>query len=604
MTDTIQDQKFKKKDYKLNAIILALFVAIFFVLFPLIISRSVSKPLKPVDWSPMQISGGDYIATYVAAHSLRGGYSIYKNNASHGEAYNDHFAGGEYSRYSYPPLQAYLFIPLSFVSFEKSYLILSIISFLLILLSIFLVSQLVKNRALTFVFLALLYVLSSFLWFQIERGQTDALSLFFIALFIYFYAVRKNIMLTAIFFALACLLKVFPVIFVLFFLVRKEYRLLAISFLCGVAVILLTGYETWMYWLSTIYPMYANYYLGSEVDHSLAYLLSGFTDQSFVFLVKVSRILSVIFSVIFFALVLINKRRKELLLLELAIISIIMEITPPWAANYKLVLLIFLFAVPIFFLEQKFIKRKFVAVLPILAAFVFMLPIYNEFYARLPFSLLGKIIPTQFVPFYPLQKIVEYRVSLALVFCLLYLFFIYVYLQFRDTRFLVGFQEKILQYKGRILKTSCILFLSLVLVCAFFSYEKYFVLKAKYQKDISAFSKESKVSDEISVVGYNVEKNISGSYKMEIIFKVNKKLKKNLMIYLHGHWQDGSQSVEGANFFPYLLTNFWPEGKYVVVNKNIALSATPQNIKIGFFDMSDGSRYGAEEVDMGVFDLK
>jgi len=603
MANSNQEQKFERKDHKSNAFFLAAFLIVFFVFSPLLISRSVNRPMKPIDWSPMSAPGGDYVATYAAANSLRSGFSIYKNNAAQGDVFADRFAGGDFSRYSYPPLQAYLFVPLSFFSFEHSYLAWNIISIFFILFSILLVSQLVKRRFAAFVFLSLIYVLSSFFWFQIERGQTDALSLFLISLFIYFYAVRKNVLLTAIFFALACLLKVFPIIFVLFFLVRKEYRLLAISFLCGVAVILLTEYQTWMYWLSTIYPMYANYYLGSEVDHSLAYLLSGLADKSFFSLVKVSRLLSVIFSVIFFALVFIGKRRKELLLLELAIISIIMEITPPWAANYKLVLMIFLFAAPIFFLEQKFIKRKFVAALPILVAFVFMLPIYNEFYARLPFSFLGKIIPTQFVPFFPLQKIAEHRVSLALVFCLLYLFFIYVYLKFRDTRFLVGFEEKILQHKGRILKTSCILVLALVLICAFFSYKKYFVLKAKYQKDISAFGKESKVSEEISVVGYNVEKNISGSYKMEIIFKVNKKLKKNLMIYLHGHWQDGSQSVEGANFFPYILTNFWPAGKYVVVSRNVSLTPRPQDIRIGFFDMSDGARYG-EEVDLGIFNLK
>ena len=603
MPNSNQEQNYERKDYKLSAVFLASFLIVFFLFFPLLISRSVNKPMKSIDWSPMAAPGGDYIATYAAANSLRGGFSMYKNNGSQGDAFADRFAGGDFSRYSYPPLQAYLFIPLSFFSFEQSYFAWNIISVLLILLSILLISQLVKRRLMAFIFLSLIYVLSSFFRFQLERGQTDALSLFFISLFIYFYAFRKNVWLTAIFFALACLLKIFPAIFVLFFLVRKEYRLLAISFLCGAAVILLTGYEIWMYWLSTIYPMYANYYLGSEVDHSLAYLLSGFTDQSFISLVKVSRLLSIIFSVIFFALVFFGKRRKELLLLELAIISIIMEITPPWAANYKLVLMIFLFAVPIFFLEQKFIKRKFLLAFPILAAFVFMLPLYNEFYARLPFSFLGLVTPLKFVPYFSLQKIAEFRVSLALVFCLLYLLFLYAYLQFRDIRFFIRIREKMLQHKSRILKTSCILVLALVLACAFLSYKKYFVSKARYQKEISAFGRESKVSDEISIIGYNIEKNSGGSYKMETIFKVNKRLKKNLTVYVHGHWQDGSQVVEGANFFPYLLTNFWPAGKYVVVSRNVSLTAIPQDIKIGFFDMSDGARYG-EEVDLGIFDLK
>lgn len=559
--------------------------------------------MKPLDWSPMLVKGGDYVATYAAANSLRGGFSMYKNNASQGDAFTDRFAGGEYSRYSYPPLQAFLFLPLSFFSFEWSYSIWNFISVILILLSILLVSQLMKHRAITFVFLALLYSLSSFFWFQQERGQTDALSLFFISLFVYFYAVRKNVLLTAIFFALACLLKVFPLIFVLFFLVRKEYRLLAISFLCGIAVIFITGYEVWIYWLSTIFPMYANYYLGSEVDHSLAYFLSGFIDRGFPVIVKLSRLISVFFSVIFFTLVYIGKRRKELLILELAIISIIMEITPPWAANYKLVLMIFLFVVPVFFLEQKFIKRKFIAALPILAAFVFMLPLYNEFYARLPFSFLGTMIPFQFVPFYSLQKIAEYRVSLALIFCLFYLTFIYVYFQFRDTRFLCEIKAKLNKNRSKLLAALYIMALLLTFICIAFTSKKYSVLKVKYQKEISAYGEESKVSDRISVVGYNIEKNSSGSYKMEIIFKVKKKLKKNLMIYLHGHWQNGSQSVEGANFFPYLLTNFWPEGKYIVVDRNISLTPTTQDIRIGFFDMSDGSRYG-KEVDLGVFNLQ
>jgi len=598
------ENSFEEKQQRRSFKVLFFFVLFFFVLFPLCMSRMVGKPMHPIDWSPMSTYGGDYIATYVAAHSLLNGVSFYKNNASKGDEFNDHFATGEYSRYSYPPLQAFLFTPLSLFSFEKSYLVWNIISFFLIVSSIALVSQFVKIRLYAFVFLSALYILSSFLWFHFERGQTDSVTLFFISLLLYFYFVRKNTVLTSLFLAMACLLKIFPFIFWVFFLIRKEYKLLLFSFLFSVGIVFFTGFQTWAYWINSILPMYSSYYLGSEVDHSFAYLLSGFLDLPFSSVVELSRIILCIIAGIFFFCVFMAKNRDEWLMIELAILFIIMEIFPPWAANYKLVIMVFLFILPWHLVERGFFGKKFAFVVPILASFILFLPIYNESYGRMALSLFGWIVPTDILPYFSLQKIGEYRASLSIAFCLVYLLFLYVYFQFRDTRIfervIFSLNEK--RKNSFIILSIIILFLGISGVIFLTKY--YFVVKAEYQDKIRNYGKEHVISDGVSVVGFGMHKrNSSSGYEVEIIFKIDKPLEKNFSIYLHGHWLDGSGTVEGTNFFPPMLTNFWSPGKLIVVQRTVFFTPKEQDIKMGFFDMSNGDRFG-DQVDFGISDLQ
>lgn len=591
-----------KKVLKRFLLLLFFFFALFYVLFPTLISKSVGKPNTFTDWFQASSKGIDYRATYVASESLLDGHNIYLNNSSKGDKYRDEFAVGEYSRYSYTPLQAFMMAPLSVFSFENSYFIWSIISKILILVSIFLISRLVKYKKTAFVFLTMFYGLSSFFWFQIERGQTDSLLLFFMSLSIYLYIKRINIAWSALFFSFAALLKVFPLALIPFFILRREYKFLIYTFVFSLVTVFVTGFDTWSYWLFSVLPNYTNYYLGNEVEHSLAYLISGFWDKPFAQIVNVARIVSVLLVAIYAVTSYLSKNKnRALILIELVIISVIAEISTPWAANYKLVTLILLFVTPFLILEIKTIKNRVLLTVPLLISFLFLSPIYNEVYGRIPFSFLSTIMPGEFVIYQPIQKIAEFRVSLSLLFCLFYLLSLQTYLFLKGKNFFNNATTFIRANKVRVATVVSILFLVAGSLLTYSKFKEYQKLEATYFEKIRSYGEENVISYALSLVGYNIDKNSSGTYDIELIIKVNKEINRHLAFFIHGYPLDGS-STEGINFFPYVLTPFWPSGKYVIVHKTVNLTPKPQEITFGLFDLSNGETYGGE-MGLGVIDL-
>lgn len=592
----------ERKTTKQFLLLLFLFFGLFYVFFPLLISQFVGKPATFVDWFPMSSKGGDYIATYVASKALLDGHNIYLNNASLGDEYRDQFAGGADSRYSYTPLQAVVLSPLSILSFEDSRVLWAMISALLILVGIVLISSLAKHKTIAFVFLAVFYGLSSFFWFQIERGQTDALLVFFLSLSLYLYLKKRNAPWAALFFSLAVLLKVFPLLLVLFFLLRKEYKFLIYTLLFSLLTISATGLSQWSYWLFDVLPNYANYYLGAEVDHSLAYLLSGFWDSEFPRVVRIARIVSVFFVFLYITVGYLSKHRhRNHLLIELAVLSIIAEISTPWSANYKLVTLLPLFAAPFFLLGMDTLKNRVLLTIPLLVAFLLLSPIYNEFYGRFPFSFLSIMTPGELIPYHPIQKIAEFRVSLSLLFCLFYLLSLQTYLLIRNKNFFQSAFTFLRVNRIKVAAIASILFLATVSLLVYSGHQRYQHVKTVYLEQMRLYGKETKISDSISLAGFDVKKKVSGSYDIELIIKVNKDIHRHLALFIHGYPLD-QDTTEGTNFFPYLLVNFWSAGKHVVIHKTVNFTARPQNIAFGLFDVSNGERYG-EAVELGVIHL-
>lgn len=538
------------------------------------------------------------MATYVASKSLLDGHNIYLNNASLGDEYKDPFAGGGDSRYSYPPLQAFLLAPLSIFSstfsYENSYFVWSIISKILILVSILLISSLVKYKKTAFIFLTLFYGLSSFFWFHIERGQTDSLLLFFMSLSIYLYLKERKITWSALFFSLAILLKVFPLIFIPFFILRKEYKFLIYTLIFSLTITFITGFDYWLYWLFSVLPNYRNYYLGYEVDHSLAYLISGFLDKPFPQIVKIAQIFSGLLMLLYMIISYLSKNKnRNLILIELAIISIIAEISAPWSANYKLVTLLLLFVTPFLILEIKTLKTRVLLTIPLLFSFVFLSPIYNEYYGRFLFSFLSRFMPGKFVIYQPIQKLAEFRVSISLLFCLFYLLSLQAYLYLKDKRFFKNAVNFVESNRRKLAAIVSVLFLLIGSSLIYLQFKKYQRLEAGYKEIIRSYGEEYVISDSLSLAGYEIKKDSSGSYDIELIIKVNKEVNHHLAFFIHGYPLDRTWT-EGINFFPYILVPFWQPGKYVVVRKTVNLTAKPQDITFGLVDLSDGSTYGGK----------
>jgi len=403
---------------------LLIFSIVFSATIPTIIMYTIGKE-SYYDFYPMSGKGGDYVATYCVINNLMvKGKSIYTAN------FDDPY-GRTY--YSYPPLHPLFLTPLSFLSYNKSYQIWIIISIILIILSIFLISTFTKHKIISIIVLFTIYFQSTFLQFHIERGQTDILMLFFMVLFIYYYIIEKKPYICAFFFTIVSLIKVLPGIFVLFFLIRKEFKIIILSSIYAITFMLLTNPTQWLIWITKILPFYSNVYLEGGIDHSLNNLYFIFLQDHTSSLLA-SKITSITLIVIYIIIVYVNKQRDKYVLLEIAILTMIMEITPPWAANYKLILLIFLFLSPVFLSELDTFKKNIALfIFPIFTAFVLFLPIYNIYYAKAIFSLLSFILPNNI-----LQNLLTLRSAIAIIFSLLYFIFIYIYLIVKNKLYYVN----------------------------------------------------------------------------------------------------------------------------------------------------------------------
>ena len=296
-------------------------------------------PTQQDDWFPWDEPGYDFQATYEACANMRHGVSPYLKRPVAANA-PDAELESSLNRYSYPPLQAVLLYPFSLLPPGAAYVAWGVVTCLCVVASLFLLSRLYPRAGPVFGILLALYLMSSFLYFELERGQTDGPILLLLCLALYLYRQRGMPALSGVACALAFLLKVTPGVFLLLFFVRREWRALAAFAATCVAVVLATSLDSWLFWLRVVGPFFSRTArVGFGVDHSLLYLMTGLfpTDAA---ATLAAHALYVFFWAVFLILVLRSKRR-DLLLLEAGILCILMNIGTPWSANYKVLLLPF-----------------------------------------------------------------------------------------------------------------------------------------------------------------------------------------------------------------------------------------------------------------------
>jgi hypothetical protein len=577
------------------------FTAIFSGVVPWLLVSYYGTKWKPLDWYPEQSRGGDYLVTYSAANRLRVGLPLYPGSAQYGPPFDPPVQGP----YAYPPFHAYAFIPLSVLPWETSYLVWEYLTIGLIVASCILAARLTRWAWPSFVCLLMLYGQSSFLQFQLERGQTDAVTLFLTVLTIYLY-VRgpRNPYMAGAVLALGAVFKLLPGALVLFFLLRREIRVLATAAVVAIPLILLTGFGDWMYWIATTLPYYSNYFLGLNVDHSLTYFLQGFTDL--LTALKVSRIIVGALLVVFCGLVLINHDRGRYMLVELAILTTLVELATPWSANYKLVVLVFLFLAPFALLEIEFVRRRPVLFqAPLFLAWVLVIPVFGEFVTRLPYSLLVNILPAQVILSNPLDPyITDRKVATGLLFCLMYLLILYAVVAVGTSPIRDRLVRRIpaFRYGSRRLNIAAALAILVVVAAGVPVYAaKQYAQEAGEFRAVADNFGDRSMNDFVSLAGYRIRSDAPTHYKIDIVFRSIRPLPHNLQIYLHAR-QPGPTgeltTVSGRNFFPSIITSFWPGQHYVVASTDTFLYPLPYTLDIGFFDLSDGMQYGAAATDV------
>lgn len=583
------------------------FAACFGVAAPLLLILGQGSRWHPQDFFVGPFPGADYIATYAAANSLTHGLSIYTDNRAFGTPFTDPGAAGVYSRYSYPPLQAFLLLPLAGLPFEQSYRAWVTISLALIGASCYVASMLLRERRRAFTALLLLYAPASFLVFQVERGQTDAMLLLFLTLFVYFYCRPvKNIYLSAAFFAAATLLKVIPGLFVLFFLIRREFKLVALSGVFATAIILLTGVPLWLTWLTEILPLYADYYLGMGVDHSLRYFFDGFGGLR-EYAVPLARWTTLALAGWYVLLAATNRHRDELVLLEVAILSVIMEIATPWSANYKLVVLVFLFLAPFAITRIPAVARHPVRyTAPLFLAFAFIAPIFGEYYVRLPYSLLANVLPVTFVaPNAADAFLVDRKVNLGLLGALAYLFGLYAFALASDRRSDQGRWARsvaswVLRHRrGFLVSGAGLLLICLVWITGTVAV-RYARQVERYAALVTQFGPERPLNQSVALAGFAARSGEGKVGSFLLVYRSRAPQRQNLMVFVRATvlQEDGSSGpMVALSTFPSVVTPLWPADKYVVVVVPAYLGPGRYTMQTGFVDFATGRVYG--EVDLG-----
>jgi hypothetical protein len=579
------------------------FTATFSIAVPWLLTSTYRTHLKPLDWYPETNRGGDYLVTYAAANRLRAGLPLNPGAEKYGAPY-DQDGGGPYA---YPPPHAYAFVPLSALPWEISYPLWEALTLALIVASCVLASRITRYPWVSLACLLLVYAQASFTQFQLERGQTDALTLFFTVLTVYLYVTRpRNPYLVGFILASGALFKLLPGALALFFLLRRDIRVLAAAAATAAVLVILTGVDHWVYWFTTALPYYRDYFLGMNVDHSLSYLLEGATDLPTALMV--SRVLAVILVVAYCALVILNRERGRYLLLELAILTTIVEVATPWSANYKLIVLLFFFLAPIALLEVEFVRRRPVLFqLPLLLGWVMLVPLFGEYLTRLPYSLLVNVLPSPVILSNPLDPfITDRKVAVALVFSLLYLIGIYFVVAANSWKASGTVIRQLAAHPWpcrnwhRAAVIASVAALGLLGGSTALAASRYSVEAGQFEAVADGFA-ERRINDSVSLAGYRIRRDAPTHYQIDFLFRSYAPMPHNLQIFLHARQPDASgqlNTVNGRNFFPSIVTSFWPAAHYVVASTDVFFSPVQYALGVGFFDLSDGTIYGEATTDV------
>ena len=186
--------------------------------------------------------GSDFVQDYIAANSLRRGGSLYGEDIKKLE---NEMLGFNGPPNFHPPFNALLFLPFSFLSYNKAFVVLGVISLILLLL----INQLVvKDLELNGEWF-LNFTCFTLCWYPficcLGNGQS---SMIIAACLIagWFWMRRKKEYVAGFLFAIATLMKLFPGLVLLYLLIMKNWRalfatvffivvgLLATAFIAGV----------------------------------------------------------------------------------------------------------------------------------------------------------------------------------------------------------------------------------------------------------------------------------------------------------------------------------------------------------------------------------
>lgn len=342
--------------------------------------------------------GGDFNAYYFAGYRLRTDDEFYFVK------HIDEFLPGERLRgiwrFIYPPLLAYVFVPLSILPLSVAFIWYTYIVLILFGVSIFLVTHFLTDKLRARLTFGMMFLLSPIIWLHLAHGQTDILVLFCLALAFYFLT-RSNSKLAGFIIGIAVLLKFTPLIFIPYlFLKNKKAFFLSMVTIIGVSFLL--GIDRLL-----IFAKGLNVYSGTWVTSSIFSngLMGVFYNRLTrpIMLFSVSQLIySVIilisvgfFFLLFYRRIKINKTSPNefFILSEFALLTILMILIPSISLIYNGVHLLFLLLIWWWFREHKTFTQGKQVFLDILVFLIFGEPLLTSWFQTIPGSLFFVLRP-------------------------------------------------------------------------------------------------------------------------------------------------------------------------------------------------------------------
>ena len=345
--------------------------------------------------------GADFNNFYFAAKRLVAGENFYLVNDP-AQSLPGELAGGA-TRFIYPPLLAYLFVPFSFLSLNTAFYIYALFTVALLSASVYLLSRLLSGSKMFLYATTALLAFSPIVWMHLERGQTDVVVLFLLtaACFLLTRGCFKSV---GLFVGLAALFKFTPLIFIpyLFLKNKKAFwssiiTLIAGSFIFGIG---------WLKYFVMALGSFAGGFISSSIfSNSLAGMFYSRLTRAYlpfeatqkIYLILVLVLVAAAFVFLYHSLKRDNKNDPEYVLPEWALLSAGLILLPNISWLYNGVHLLILLAAWWCLREKKLLSPVRSVAGDVLMYLILAQPVLLPFFQTVPGSLLFVLRPVYVV---------------------------------------------------------------------------------------------------------------------------------------------------------------------------------------------------------------
>src|SRR3989339_41741 len=336
--------------------------------------------------------GRDFSTFYFAGYRLRTVNEFYVVKNYNEFLPEEHERG--ISRFIYPPLLAFIFVPLSFLSLHVAFTWYSYLILIIFGASIFLATHFIVDKILARLVIGAIFLLSPIIWMHLAHGQTDILVLFCLALAFYFLS-KYNSKSAGFFIGIAALLKLTPVIFIPY-LYLKNKKAFWISVLTLIFGSLLLGVDRLFKFVDNLSSFSGTWATSSIFNNGLMGIFYNRLTRSIMSFSTSRSVYSILIllSVIFFFLALyrrikINKTSTDefFVLAEFAIFTSLMILIPSVSLIYNGVHLLFLLLTWWWLRERKIFSLKKQFFLDMLIFLIFSQPLLISWFQTIPGSL-------------------------------------------------------------------------------------------------------------------------------------------------------------------------------------------------------------------------